>query len=126
MESVLQKYKSVLPEEVTIWFKAAAVDAFPIDGGACVKYQDMQIAVFHFARKNAWYATQNLCPHKLEMVLSRGLLGDEAGTPKVACPLHKRTFSLKTGENLQGTEPNIAVFPVKIENGFVYIGLNEA
>ncbi|MEM9987257.1 MAG: nitrite reductase small subunit NirD [Bacteroidota bacterium] len=106
------------------WFKAAPVDAFPVDGGACVKYADMQIAVFHFARKNAWYATQNLCPHKLEMVLSRGLLGDEAGTPKVSCPLHKRTFSLETGENLQGSEEAIAVFPVKVEEGFVYIGLS--
>jgi len=124
MESALQKYKSVSLEEVNFWFKAAPVEAFPADGGACVKYGDMQIAVFHFTRKNAWYATQNLCPHKLEMVLARGLLGDEAGTPKVACPLHKRTFSLETGENLQGVEDAIAVFPVKVEEGFVYIGLH--
>ena len=123
MESVLANYKSVTAEEVTLWFKAAPVEAFPEDGGSCIKYKDMQIAIFRFSRKNKWYATQNLCPHKLEMVLSRGLLGDEEGIPKVACPLHKRTFSLETGKNLQGIEAGIATYPVKVENGYVYVGL---
>ncbi|MEL6193039.1 MAG: nitrite reductase small subunit NirD [Bacteroidota bacterium] len=123
MESVLANYKSVTAEEVTLWFEAAPVEAFPEDGGSCIKYKDMQIAIFRFSRKNKWYATQNLCPHKLEMVLSRGLLGDEEGIPKVACPLHKRTFSLETGKNLQGIEADIATYPVKVENGYVYVGL---
>ena len=57
------------------------------------------------------------------MVLSRGLLGDDEGIPKVACPLHKRTFSLETGKNLQGIEADIATYPVKVENGYVYVGL---
>ncbi|MEO0899950.1 MAG: nitrite reductase small subunit NirD [Bacteroidota bacterium] len=125
MESLLQKYKSVSLDEVTTWFKAAPVEAFPKDGGACIKYRDRQIAVFRFSRKNAWYASQNLCPHKLEMVLSRGLLGDEEGIPKVACPLHKKTFSLETGENLQKSVESIAVYPVKIENGYVYVGFRD-
>ena len=56
------------------------------------------------------------------MVLSRGMIGEDCGTPKIACPLHKKTFSLETGENLNGEEYSIAVFPVKIEDGFVYIG----
>ena len=123
MESVFANYQSVTAEEASIWFKAAPVEAFPEDGGSCIKYKDMQIAIFRFSRKNKWYATQNLCPHKLEMVLSRGLLGDEEGIPKVACPLHKRTFSLETGKNLQGIEADIATYPVKVENGYVYVGL---
>lgn len=109
--------------KVKTWFKAAPVSAFPANGGACVKYQDQQIAVFYFARRDAWYATQNLCPHKQEMVLGRGMIGDHEGSPKVACPLHKRTFSLETGENLQGSLPAIKTYPVKIEEGFVYIGV---
>ena len=44
-----------------------------------------------------WYACQNLCPHKQEMVLARGIIGDQQGVPKVACPLHKKTFSLESG-----------------------------
>ena len=44
---------------------------------------------------------------------------------KVACPLHKNTFSLKTGENLNRSLDAIATYPVKIEDDFVYVGFSE-
>ena len=121
----LEKYQSITIEEVTHWFKAAPVEAFPKDGGACVKYKDLQIAIFNFSRRGEWYASQNLCPHKMQMILSRGMIGSEKGEPKVACPFHKKTFSLKTGENLNGDECAIAIFPVKIEDGYVYVGFRD-
>ena len=111
--------------EITYWFKAAEVSAFPENGGACVKYQDQQIAVFNFTRRNEWYACQNMCPHKQQMILARGLVGDQCGEPKVACPFHKKTFSLITGENLNGECYEIQTYPVKVEDGFVYIGISE-
>jgi len=108
--------------EIKIWFKAARVSDFPENGGACVKYKDLQIAVFNFSRRNEWYACQNLCPHKMQMVLSRGMIGSTEGDPKIACPFHKRTFSLRNGQCLNGDEDKISVFPVKVEDGFIYIG----
>lgn len=125
MDPVVSKYKTVKEEEVNVWFKAAPIDAFPKDGGACVKYKELQIAVFNFERLNKWYACQNLSPEKQEMVLSRGMIGDQNGIPKVACPLHKKTFSLETGENLNGHLPAIAIYPIKTEDGFVYLGFSE-
>ncbi len=125
MEAILSKYKTTKENDVNFWFKVASVDDFPENGGLCVKYKDKQIAVYNFSRKNNWYACQNVCPHKMEMVLSRGMLGDEKGVPKIACPLHKNTFSLETGENLNGDLDAISIYPVKIENGFVFIGFCE-
>ena len=125
MSAVLEKYFTSNVDEVKVWFKAAPISKFPENGGACVKYKDKQIAVFNFTREDKWYACQNLCPHKMEMVLSRGMIGDDCGTPKVACPLHKKTFSLDNGENLNGDLDAIAVYPVKIEDGFVYLGFAE-
>lgn len=125
METILDKYKTTEVTNVKVWFKAALVNDFPMDGGACVKYKNKQIAVFNFTRLGKWYACQNLCPHKMEMVLSRGMIGDDKGIPKVACPLHKKTFSLETGENLNSDLDAIAVYPVKIENGYVYVGFDE-
>jgi nitrite reductase (NADH) small subunit len=125
MNTVVSTYKSVKISEVKVWFKVSSIDKFPKNGGACVKYKDKQIAVFNFERKNTWYACQNLCPHKLEMVLSRGMIGDDQGIPKVACPMHKKTFSLENGENLNGDLEAIATYPVKIENNIVYIGFSE-
>lgn len=125
MSLVASKYKTVNPSDVKVWFKAAPVSAFPKDGGACVKYKDLQIAVFNFERLNTWYACQNLSPEKEEMVLSRGMIGDHNGVPKVACPLHKKTFSLENGENLNGDLAPIAIYPVKIEGENVYIGFSD-
>jgi|TARA_R110002126_G_scaffold291780_1_gene457919 nitrite reductase (NADH) small subunit len=124
-EEILKQYKTIKLEDVNVWFKAASIKDFPKDGGACVKYKNKQIAVFNFARLNKWYATQNVCPHKIEMVLSRGMIGDDKGTPKVACPLHKKTFSLEDGSNLSGDDLKIATYPVKIKDGNVYIGFSE-
>jgi nitrite reductase (NADH) small subunit len=120
--------KTFTPQEETeikVWFKAARVEDFPENGGACVKYQDLQIAVFNFSRRNEWYACQNLCPHKMQMILSRGMIGSLNGEPKVACPFHKKTFSLKTGECLNAEECSISVFPVRIQDGYVHIGFTK-
>ena len=121
-EIMLSQYETVTENEVRTWFRVGTVNDFPKNGGACIKYQTKQIAVYNFARKNKWYACQNVCPHKMEMVLSRGMIGDAEGTPKVACPMHKKTFSLEDGSNLNGEEYKIAVYPVKIEDENVYIG----
>jgi len=112
-------------ENVNTWFKAARAEDFPANGGACVKYKDMQIAVFNFSRRNEWFACQNLCPHKMQMILSRGMIGTDGDEPKVACPFHKKTFSLKSGDCLNGDECSIATYPVKVEDGYVYIGFSK-
>jgi nitrite reductase (NADH) small subunit len=125
MEDILNQYKSVKSSEVQVWFKAGKTSDFPTDGGGCIKYKGKQIAVINFERRNEWYACQNLCPHKLEMVLSRGMIGSADEIPKIACPLHKKTFSLLDGNNLNGDDLQIATYPVKVEGGEVFIGFLE-
>jgi nitrite reductase (NADH) large subunit len=107
----------------TSWVRVGSVDDFPIDGGRAVKHGSAQIAVFRFASKGEWYACQNTCPHKSEAVLSRGILGDQLGVPKVACPLHKKTFSLDSGKCLSGESYRVEVFPVKVEGEDVFVAL---
>ncbi|TRX59007.1 nitrite reductase small subunit NirD [Fulvivirga sp. M361] len=120
-EEIIQ-YETVALEEVKVWHKVAKIGDFPVNGGACVLYKGMQIAVFNFSRRQEWYATQNVCPHKQQMILSRGMIGTQQNEPKVACPYHKKTFSLKSGENLNGNECSLATYPVKVEEGCVYVG----
>jgi hypothetical protein len=64
-----------------------------------------------------------MCPHKKAFVLSRGIIGTAGDEPKIACPLHKKTFSLESGESLQGDEYRIKTFPVKVESGKVFVEL---
>ncbi len=110
-------------EEAKTWFKTSKVEDFPVNGGAGILYKDNQIAVFNFSEKNEWYATDNLCPHKRQMILAKGITGEEEGILKVACPFHKNTYSLIDGKNINGDEDSIATYPVKIEDGYVYIGV---
>ncbi len=104
------------------WFHVCNVQDMPHNGGVCVKYGEHQIALYYFTHRNEWYASQNLCPHKQQMALSRGMLGSQQGEPKVACPFHKKTFSLKDGHCLNDEAcSNINVYDVRVAEGEVYI-----
>ena len=107
----------------TTWHLACAVDDVPADGGACVLLKGRQIAIFNFARRGEWYATTNECPHRQQMALARGLIGSQGDEPKVACPFHKKTFSLRTGACLSDEGYQIATYPVRAENGQVYVAI---
>jgi nitrite reductase (NADH) small subunit len=111
-------------EENHTWVAACRVDDAATNGGVCVKVGAEQIALFYFTRRDEWYATQNECPHRKQMALSRGMIGTTNCEPKIACPFHKKTFSLKTGECLTGDECAIKTYPVRVENDMVYIGFN--
>jgi nitrite reductase (NADH) large subunit len=112
-----------LPVVTRSWVRLASVNDVPDDGGIAVRHGPAQIAVFRLGGQGEYYATQNLCPHKKEMVLARGIVGDHAGAPKVACPLHKKTFDLKTGECLSGEALSIETFPVRVEGSELWAEL---
>ena len=105
------------------WVQVGKVQDFPYNGGATIKYGKVQIAVFNFTSRGTWYACQQMCPHKKAFVLSRGILGDTNGMPKIACPLHKKTFSLDSGACLSGDDYAVQVFPVQVEGDDVYLEL---
>lgn len=105
------------------WVPAGKVWEYPQDGGRTIKHGNVQVAVFNFASRGEWYACQNMCPHKRAFVLSRGIVGDVAGTPKVACPLHKKQFSLASGECLTADTEDIKVFPVMVDGDDVLVKL---
>ena len=105
------------------WVQVGKVWDFPADGGAAVKYSHTQIAVFNFTSRGEWYATQNMCPHRREFVLSRGLVGDQKGTPKVSCPVHKKNFSLASGKCISGEDFSLEVFRVRVDGDDVYLYL---
>lgn len=125
MQAILSQYETVQLNDVKIWFKAGKISDFATEGGGCIKYKNKQIAVFNFTRRNEWYACQNVCPHKMEMVLSRGMIGSTDDVPKIACPMHKKTFSLTDGSNLNGEDYTIATYPVKIVDEEVFVGFLE-
>ncbi len=113
------------PEPVAAgWVRLVATADVPHDGGVTVRHGDAQIAVFHFASRGEWYATQAVCPHRKDAVLGRGLLGTDDGVPKVACPMHKKTFALTTGDGLADPSYCIRTYPVEIRDDAVWADLS--
>lgn len=68
------------------------------------------------------YATSNYCTH-LDCLLSSGRIIDDG----IRCSCHGSVFDLRTGSPVYppATEA-IAVYPVREENGEVYVGVSEA
>ncbi len=110
-------------DNLTEWKFACNSNDIPENGGACVLIEGEQIAIFNFKNRNEWFATQNLCPHKQQMALSRGMIGSLAEEPKIACPFHKKTFSLKTGDCLSGDDYRIKTYKIFEKNEKIYIAL---
>ena len=107
------------------WVNVGKVSDFPPNEGATILVGDTQLAIFHNDYRDEWYCTQNMCPHKQAFVLSQGIMGDSHGVTKIACPLHKKSYALATGEELcDGNDKlEILTFPVKIDEDDVLVRL---
>ncbi|TCD62454.1 hypothetical protein EIP91_006881 [Steccherinum ochraceum] len=107
------------PKEKWEWRKLAKVsDLTPTEVGTtscAVRYGDSQLAIFHVPRRG-YFATQQMCPHKRAFVLEHGLIGDDPNTGAlyVSCPMHKRNFTLATGDCLNDDSYSILAFDVKV------------
>ncbi len=108
------------------WVRVARSADVPPDGGLTIAHGDLRVAVFNFTTRNEWWATQATCPHRKDDVLGRGLLGTHGAAPKVACPLHKKTFSLATGAGLSDERYCIRTYPVEVRDGEVWLKLPSA
>ncbi|MFB0833835.1 nitrite reductase small subunit NirD [Arthrobacter halodurans] len=86
-----------------------------------------QIALFRLADGSV-HATDQRCPATGAHVMARGIVGGrstDAGTvATVASPLHKQVYRLDSGECLNAPELRLAVHPVRIEDGHVWVGVS--
>jgi nitrite reductase (NADH) small subunit len=68
-------------------------------------------------------AIGNVDPFSGAAVLSRGIVGDRGGVPTVASPVYKQVFSLVTGECLDDPAVRVPVYPVRVADGWLQVGL---
>ncbi len=96
------------------------VSQVPKGEGRAYAVAGRRLAVFH-TRAGEVFATQAACPHR-GGPLADGLVG---GTT-VICPLHDRSYDLRTGV---GPEPDCAltVYPVSLDSdGTIWVDIDEA
>jgi len=99
------------------WTEIIALENIPRLGSRVVKTDTMNIALFR-TNDDRVFALRDTCPHK-GGPLSQGIVH---GT-SVTCPLHNWKIDLASGEALGPDEGCTNVYPTKVENGMVYLGL---
>ena len=97
------------------WSRACRVEDIPVLGARVVKSACGNIAVFRNA-ENEVFALLDKCPHK-GGPLSQGIVYGR----KVACPLHNWSIQLEDGNAVAPDQGCAKSFPVKVENGEVFV-----
>jgi nitrite reductase (NADH) small subunit len=111
-----------LLEQIT-WVDVCALDDLAYDRGAAALVGAYQIALFRTSPDDELYALSNYDPFSKAYVLSRGIVGSKGSTPKVASPVYKQAFDLRTGECLDDPAQSVKTFPVRVEGGRVLVGM---
>jgi nitrite reductase (NADH) small subunit len=76
------------------WTTICPIERILPNTGVCALVNGKQIAVFRVGDGMDVYAIDNYDPFSKTYVLSRGIVGDRNGIPKVASPIYKQNFSL--------------------------------
>lgn len=105
---------------MTKWTEIINLDEIPQLGARVVRTDTMDIALFRTS-KDEVFALKDACPHK-GGPLSQGIVHGNT----VTCPLHNWKINLDSGEALAPDEGCTNRFPVKIEDGKVYLALSVA
>ncbi|GBF81665.1 Rieske (2Fe-2S) protein [Aphanothece sacrum] len=115
------------------WTKVLAADALSPDSREVVKVGNRNILLLN--HQGRLYAVDNICPH-LKISLKKGKITEDGA---IVCPMHRSAFDLTTGEvktwtpwppvvgNVLGMisqEKPLPVFPVKVEEGSIWIDIN--
>ncbi|MET0342965.1 MAG: nitrite reductase small subunit NirD [Polyangiales bacterium] len=105
------------------WTRVCArADILP-NTGVCCLVNGKQVAVFRLfdGEGERLFAISNFDPFSKANVLSRGIVGDRAGRPKVASPIFKQSFCLETGECLDDPGVSVPAYAVREVDGFVEV-----
>jgi NAD(P)H-dependent nitrite reductase small subunit len=103
--------------------RVAALGEIPAGTGKGFDVEGRLLAVFH-AGDGRYYASSAVCPHE-DGPLDEGLLQADKGRPVVLCPWHAFDFDLATGACSVDPDLNLAVYPVVIEGGDLFVELPE-
>lgn len=101
------------------WQEVCALDLIVPGTGVCALVGGRQVAIVRTA--DAVYAIGNFDPFSKAFVLSRGIVGDKGGIPKIASPIFKQTFDLRTGQCLDNPKISVPTYEVRVERGRVLV-----
>lgn len=106
------------------WVSVCAFDDLTPDRGAAALVNGEQVAVFRLA-DDSLHAVSHRDPYSGANIMARGLVGTRGDEPTVASPMLKQVFSLVSGVALDDPDVKLAVWPVRLVEGQVEVGLRQ-
>lgn len=104
-------------DAVAVWVDVPEAKMMALDDVMEVRHNGAQYAVYRL--EEGYYAMSNKCSHA-GAKLSKGFVIDG----QIECPAHNGRFDIRTGEaTLSPACEKMAIYPVRIENGEVQLGL---
>lgn len=108
-------------EEAVDWADICALDDITPDTGVAALWGDRQIAIVRVGDGDEVYAIDNFDPFSRAFVIARGIVGDRQGVPKIASPIFKQSFDLRTGQCLDDPAVRLAAYAVRVAGGRIQI-----
>jgi nitrite reductase (NADH) small subunit len=116
----------LIQQSATQWTTVCPLNRIAINTGVCALVNDVQVAIFRVGDGTQVYAISNYDPFSKAHVLSRGIVGDRNGIPKVASPVYKQNFNLITGECLDDSSVKVATFLAQVVDEQVQVKANSS
>ncbi len=112
------------------WTKVLGANDLPVGARQVVKVGSQKILLLN--HNGQLHAVANACPH-LNLPLRKGKITEDGA---IICPFHRSAFDLKSGEakvwspwppvlgqalGKLSTESDLPVFPVRVEDGSIWV-----
>jgi nitrite reductase (NADH) small subunit len=108
-------------EEALDWIDVCALDDVTPDTGVAALVGGRQIAIVRVGDGDEVYAIDNFDPFSQAFVIARGIVGDRNGVPKIASPIFKQNFDLRSGQCLDDPAVRLGAYLVRVEGGRISV-----
>ena len=100
------------------WHRVAKASEVGEDEPRAVRVGDDIVAIYNVG--GAFYATDDVCTHEFAS-LSEGYVEGDV----IECPLHAGRFHIPSGKAMSApVTEDLRTYPVKVEDGDVYVGIS--
>jgi nitrite reductase (NADH) small subunit len=112
------------PEGGAAWQAVCALEDIVPNTGVCALVRGEQVALVRVGGGDDVFAIGNFDPFSKAFVLARGIVGDKAGVAKIASPIYKQSFDLRTGVCLDDPSVSVPVWQVRVRDGQVEVAVS--
>ena len=106
------------------WKDICALEDVVPGTGVAALVDEQQVAIVRSSDGATVYALSNFDPFSKAYVIARGIVGDRAGVPKIASPIFKQNFDLRSGVCLDDPNTSLEAYPVRVVAGRIQVALD--